>query len=33
MNEKNVSREISSKKFYVLWNVTPFGLVNGDQHM
>jgi len=33
MNEKKDSREISSKKIYLLWNVTPLGLVDGDQHI
>jgi hypothetical protein len=33
MKEKKDSREISSKKIYVLWDVTPFGLVDDDQHI
>jgi hypothetical protein len=33
MNEEKNSREISSKKIYVLWNVTPFDVVDADQNI
>jgi hypothetical protein len=33
MNEKKDLRKISSKKIYVRWDVTPFGLVDDDQYI
>jgi len=33
MNENKDSHQISSKKFYVFWDVKPFGLVDGDQRI